>query len=61
MINAIDIYHSTFVILEIYTLCEMQTLTDSEGQGNLASFYSWGRRELDMTEWLNNSNKKMEM
>ena len=28
---------------------------DGEGQGSLACCSSWGRKELDMTEWLNNS------
>ena len=31
-----------------------QTLGDSEGQGSLAGCSSWGHKELDMTEWLNN-------
>ena len=33
-----------------------QTLRDSEGQGSLAYFSPWGRKECDMAEWLN-SNK----
>ena len=33
-----------------------QTLGDSEGQGSLVCCSSWGRKQLDMTEWLNNSN-----
>ena len=32
-----------------------QTPGDSEGQGNLACYSSWGRKELDTTEWLNNN------
>ena len=28
---------------------------DGEGQGSLACCSPWGRNELDMTEWLNNS------
>ena len=31
-----------------------QALRDGEGQENLASCSPWGRKELDMTEWLNN-------
>ena len=34
-----------------------QTLGDSEQQGRLASCSSWGRKELDTTEQLNNNNK----
>ena len=33
---------------------------DSEGQGSLACCSPWGHKELDMTEWLNNSNKEKE-
>ena len=33
-----------------------QTLGDSEGQGSLASCSSWGWKELDITELLNNNN-----
>ena len=33
-----------------------QTLGDSEGQGSLASCSSWGLKELDITELLNNNN-----
>ena len=29
---------------------------DSDGQGGLACCDSWGCKELDITEWLNNSN-----
>ena len=29
------------------------TLGVGDGQGGLVCFYSWGRKELDMTEWLN--------
>ena len=32
-----------------------QTPGDGEGQGSLACCSPWGRKELDMTEWLNNS------
>ena len=32
-----------------------QTLGDNEGQGSLACCCSWGHKELDMTEWLNNN------
>ena len=32
-----------------------QTLGDGEGQGSLACFSPWGRKESDTTEWLNNS------
>ena len=32
-----------------------QTLGDSEGQGSLACFSPWGRKESDTTEWLNNN------
>ena len=36
-----------------------QTPEGSEGQGSLACCHPWGRKELDMTEWLNyNSNLK---
>ena len=31
-----------------------QTLGDGEGQGSLACCSPWGRKESDMTEWLNN-------
>ena len=33
---------------------------DGEGQGSLACRCSWGRKESDMTEWLNNSEGKAE-
>ena len=33
-----------------------QTLGDSEGQGSLECCSPWGRKELDMTYWLNNNN-----
>ena len=33
-----------------------QTLGDSEGQGSLVCCSSWGRKESDMTGWLNNNN-----
>jgi len=32
-----------------------QTPGDGEGQGSLASCSPWGRKKLDMTEWLNNN------
>jgi len=32
-----------------------QTPGDREGQGSLARCSPWGPKELDMTEWLNNS------
>ena len=35
-----------------------QTLRDSEGQGSLVCCSPWRCKELDMTEWLNNSNNK---
>ena len=31
-----------------------QALGDGEGQGSLACCSPWGRKESDMTEWLNN-------
>ena len=31
---------------------------DREGQGSLACCSLWGRKELDMTERLNNNNQK---
>ena len=31
-------------------------LRDGEGQGSLVCCSPWGRKESDMTEWLNNSN-----
>ena len=33
-----------------------QTLGDGEGQGSLTYCSPWGRKESDMTEWLNNNN-----
>ena len=35
-----------------------QTLGDSGGQGSLACYSSWGGKESDMTQCLNNSNNK---
>ena len=35
-----------------------QTPGNSEGQGSLACCSPWGSKELDETEWLNNSNNK---
>ena len=32
-----------------------QTLGDSEGQGSLASYSSWGHKGSDLTEQLNSS------
>ena len=32
-----------------------QTLGDSEGQGGLACCSQWGRKELHITQWLNNN------
>ena len=34
-----------------------QTLGDSEGQGSLACYSPWGRKESDRTEQLNNNKK----
>ena len=34
-----------------------QTWGDGKGQGSLACCSSWGYKESDTTEWLNNSNK----
>ena len=36
-----------------------QTLGDGEGQGGLACCSSWGHKESDTTEWLNNHNINM--
>ena len=33
-----------------------QDLGDDEGQGSLACCSPWGRKEMDMTEQLNNNN-----
>jgi len=35
-----------------------QPLGDGEGQGSLACYSSWGCKESDTTETLNNNNKK---
>ena len=35
-----------------------QTLGDGERQGSLACYSPWGCKELDMTEWLKNNQKK---
>ena len=35
-----------------------QSLGDSEGQGSLASYSSWGSKESDMTQQLNDNNNK---
>ena len=34
-----------------------QTLEDGEGQGGLVCCLSWGHKESDTTEWLNNNNR----
>ena len=34
----------------------VQTPGDSEGQGSLACCSPWGRKESDITEWLNNND-----
>ena len=34
-----------------------QVLGDDEGQGSLACWSPWGRKESDMTEQLNNNSK----
>ena len=34
-----------------------QTVGDSKGQGSLACYSPWSRKESDMTERLNNNNK----
>ena len=36
-----------------------QTLGDGEGQGRLASCSPRDRKELDMTEWLNNESQML--
>ena len=36
-----------------------QALGDSEGQGSLVCYCLWGRKELDRTQWLNNSNNRV--
>ena len=33
-----------------------KALGDSEGQGSLACYSPWGRKELDTSEQMNNSN-----
>ena len=35
-----------------------QTLGDGEGQGSQACCSSWGGKEMDMTQQLNNNNNK---
>ena len=35
-----------------------QALGDDEGQGSLACYSPWGRKESDKTERLSNNNKK---
>ena len=35
-----------------------QTPGDGDGQGSLACCSPWGHKELDMTEQLNDNNKK---
>ena len=34
-----------------------QTLGDGEGQGSLACYTPWGRKELEMTERMNKNNE----
>ena len=36
-----------------------QSTEDSEGQWRLGCFSSWGCKESDTTQWLNNSNEKL--
>ena len=36
-----------------------QALGVGKGQGSLACYSPWGRKELDMTEWLNNNSSKV--
>ena len=36
-----------------------QALGVGKGQGSLACYCPWGRKELDMTEWLNNNSSKV--
>ena len=36
--------------------CNLKAFTVGDGQGSLACCSPWGRKELDMTEQLNNSN-----
>ena len=38
-----------------------QTPGDSKGQGSLACCSPWGRKESDMTEQLNNNDKKINL
>ena len=38
-----------------------QTLGDGEGQGSLVSCSSWGHKELNMTEQLNNNKHRMKI
>ena len=38
-----------------------QTVGDSERQGSLACCSPWGRKELDKTERLNNSNRMLDI
>ena len=38
-----------------------QTSRDAEGQGSLACYSPWGRKKLDMTEWLNNHSNNKEI
>ena len=38
-----------------------QTLGDGEGQGSLAYYSPWGRKESDMTERLNVSNLHLQL
>ena len=38
-----------------------QALGDGEGQGSLACYSPWGRKESDTTEWLNNSKNSVHL
>ena len=38
-----------------------QALGDGEGQGSLACCSPWGRKELDKSERLNNSNRMLDI
>ena len=36
----------------------LSKLGDGEGQGTLVCYSPWGHKELDITDWLNNSNRE---
>ena len=57
MINAIDIIRSTFVILEIYTLCKMELSKRWEIVKDRETRHaaSWDHRDSDTTESLNSN------